>query len=88
MRGGQFLNQVLTSMLQSCKTPFIYFYLVKQLKKTGEDFHYVTNHTPYSIFDNVAYGLKINRMARSKSELADRVEASLKTEDYITGKFG
>jgi phosphate transport system ATP-binding protein len=36
------------------------------------------NPFPRSIFDNVAYGLKINRMSRSKSELADRVEASLK----------
>ncbi|HSF25501.1 MAG TPA: ATP-binding cassette domain-containing protein, partial [Blastocatellia bacterium] len=33
---------------------------------------------PRSIFDNVAYGLKINRMSQSKSELADRVEASLR----------
>ena len=36
------------------------------------------NPFPRSIFDNVAYGLKINRMSRSKSELSDRVEASLK----------
>ena len=36
------------------------------------------NPFPRSIFDNVAYGLRINRMAGSKSELADRVEASLK----------
>ena len=36
------------------------------------------NPFPRSIFDNVAYGLKINRMTRSKSELADRVEASLR----------
>ena len=36
------------------------------------------NPFPRSIFDNVAYGLKINRMTQSKSELADRVEASLK----------
>jgi phosphate transport system ATP-binding protein len=36
------------------------------------------NPFPRSIFDNVAYGLKINNMTRSKSELADRVEASLK----------
>src|SRR6185436_14690850 len=32
------------------------------------------NPFPRSIFDNVAYGLRINSMARSKSELADRVE--------------
>jgi phosphate transport system ATP-binding protein len=36
------------------------------------------NPFPRSIFDNVAYGLKINQMTRSRSELADRVEASLK----------
>jgi phosphate transport system ATP-binding protein len=36
------------------------------------------NPFPRSIFDNVAYGLKINQMTRSKAELADRVEASLK----------
>ena len=36
------------------------------------------NPFPRSIFDNVAYGLKINQMTKSKSELADRVEASLK----------
>src|ERR1700754_1070414 len=36
------------------------------------------NPFPRSIFDNVAYGLKINRMTDSKSDLADRVEASLK----------
>lgn len=36
------------------------------------------NPFPRSIFDNVAYGLKINHLAASKSELADRVEASLK----------
>jgi phosphate transport system ATP-binding protein len=37
-----------------------------------------SNPFPRSIFDNVAYGLKINRLTHSKSELADRVEASLK----------
>ena len=36
------------------------------------------NPFPRSIFDNVAYGLKINQMTKSKAELADRVEASLK----------
>ena len=33
---------------------------------------------PKSIFDNVAYGLRINRMARSREDLRRRVEASLK----------
>ena len=36
------------------------------------------NPFPRSIFDNVAYGLRINGMARSKSDLAERVEASLR----------
>jgi phosphate transport system ATP-binding protein len=36
------------------------------------------NPFPRSIFDNVAYGIRINNMARSKSDLADRVEASLR----------
>jgi len=37
-----------------------------------------SNPFPRSIFDNVAYGLKVNRLTRSRSELADRVEASLR----------
>jgi phosphate transport system ATP-binding protein len=36
-----------------------------------------SNPFPKSIFENVAYGLRINKMATSKSELSDRVEASL-----------
>ena len=36
------------------------------------------NPFPRSIFDNVAYGIRINNMARSKSDLGDRVEASLR----------
>jgi phosphate transport system ATP-binding protein len=36
------------------------------------------NPFPRSIFDNVAYGLKINNMTRHRSELADRVEESLR----------
>jgi phosphate transport system ATP-binding protein len=36
------------------------------------------NPFPRSIFDNVAYGLRINRMTRSKAELAEMVEASLR----------
>jgi phosphate transport system ATP-binding protein len=35
------------------------------------------NPFPRSIFDNVAYGLRINGMTRSKAELAEKVEASL-----------
>jgi phosphate transport system ATP-binding protein len=37
-----------------------------------------SNPFPKSIFENVAYGLRINRMARSRSELSGRVEESLK----------
>jgi phosphate transport system ATP-binding protein len=36
-----------------------------------------SNPFPKSIFENVAYGLRINRMASSRSELAGRVEDSL-----------
>jgi phosphate transport system ATP-binding protein len=37
-----------------------------------------SNPFPKSIFENVAYGLRINDMARSKAELGDRVEESLR----------
>jgi phosphate transport system ATP-binding protein len=37
-----------------------------------------SNPFPRSIFDNVAYGLKINNLTHSKSELANRVESSLR----------
>ena len=37
-----------------------------------------SNPFPKSIFENVAYGLRINRLTRSREELAGRVEASLK----------
>lgn len=37
-----------------------------------------SNPFPKSIYENVAYGLRINNMARSKSETADRVEESLR----------
>ena len=36
-----------------------------------------SNPFPKSIFDNVAYGLKINRLTNSKSELQARVEEAL-----------
>ena len=36
-----------------------------------------SNPFPKSIFDNVAYGLRINRVTAGKSELAERVEAAL-----------
>src|SRR3954463_3376192 len=37
-----------------------------------------SNPFPKSIFDNVAYGLRVNRMTSNRSELAGRVEESLK----------
>jgi phosphate transport system ATP-binding protein len=37
-----------------------------------------SNPFPKSVFDNVAYGLRINGMAGSRSELAERVEESLR----------
>ncbi len=36
-----------------------------------------SNPFPKSIFDNVAYGLRINRLTNSKSELHDRVQQAL-----------
>ena len=36
-----------------------------------------SNPFPKSIFDNVAYGLRINRVTRSSSELAERVQQAL-----------
>jgi phosphate transport system ATP-binding protein len=38
-----------------------------------------SNPFPKSIFDNVAYGLRINGLSRSRDELAGRVEASLRS---------
>ena len=37
-----------------------------------------SNPFPKSIFENIAYGLRINAMVRSRSELMERVEESLK----------
>ena len=37
-----------------------------------------SNPFPKSIFDNVAYGLRINRLTASREELGGRVESSLK----------
>ena len=37
-----------------------------------------SNPFPKSIFENVAYGLRINNMARSKSDMVERVEESLR----------
>jgi phosphate transport system ATP-binding protein len=38
-----------------------------------------SNPFPKSIFENVAYGLRINRLTRSREEMRARVEASLKS---------
>jgi phosphate transport system ATP-binding protein len=38
-----------------------------------------SNPFPKSIFENVAYGLRINGLARNKTELNERVEASLRS---------
>jgi phosphate transport system ATP-binding protein len=38
-----------------------------------------SNPFPKSVFDNVAYGVRINRLARSREELRGRVETSLKS---------
>jgi phosphate transport system ATP-binding protein len=37
-----------------------------------------SNPFPKSIFENIAYGLRINGLTKSKTELADRVEESLR----------
>ena len=37
-----------------------------------------SNPFPKSIFDNIAYGLRINRMTADKSQLAERVEGALR----------
>jgi phosphate transport system ATP-binding protein len=37
-----------------------------------------TNPFPLSIWDNIAYGIKLNRLANSKGLIADLIEASLR----------
>ncbi len=51
--------------------------VVKLRRRIGMVFQ-KSNPFPKSIFENVAYGLRINRMAPSRSEMAGRVEESLK----------
>jgi phosphate transport system ATP-binding protein len=51
--------------------------VVELRRKVGMVFQ-KSNPFPKSIFDNVAYGLRINRLTRSSSELAGRVEEALK----------
>ena len=51
--------------------------VVQLRRKVGMVFQ-KSNPFPKSIFENVAYGLRINGLTKSKSELAERVEESLK----------
>lgn len=51
--------------------------VVELRRKVGMVFQ-KSNPFPKSIFDNVAYGLRINRMTSSKSELEGHVEQALK----------
>jgi phosphate transport system ATP-binding protein len=51
--------------------------VVQLRRKVGMVFQ-KSNPFPKSIFENVAYGLRINGLTKSKSELNDRVEESLK----------
>jgi phosphate transport system ATP-binding protein len=51
--------------------------VVELRRKVGMVFQ-KSNPFPKSIFDNVAYGLRINRLTKSKSELAERVEQALR----------
>ena len=51
--------------------------VVELRRKVGMVFQ-KSNPFPKSIFDNVAYGLRINRLTKSKSELHARVEQALK----------
>ncbi len=50
--------------------------VVELRRKVGMVFQ-KSNPFPKSIFDNVAYGLRINRMSSSKADLAERVEKAL-----------
>jgi phosphate transport system ATP-binding protein len=51
--------------------------VVELRRKVGMVFQ-KSNPFPKSIFDNVAYGLRINRLTSTSSELAERVEQALK----------
>jgi phosphate transport system ATP-binding protein len=51
--------------------------VVELRRKVGMVFQ-KSNPFPKSVFDNVAYGLRINRLASSKTELENRVEEALK----------
>jgi phosphate transport system ATP-binding protein len=51
--------------------------VVQLRRKVGMVFQ-KSNPFPKSIFENIAYGLRINGLTKSKSEMAERVEESLK----------
>jgi len=51
--------------------------VVELRRKVGMVFQ-KSNPFPKTIFDNVAYGLRINRLTRSQTELEERVELALK----------
>lgn len=51
--------------------------VVELRRKVGMVFQ-KSNPFPKSIFDNVAYGLRINRLTETKGELSERVEQALK----------
>jgi phosphate transport system ATP-binding protein len=51
--------------------------VVELRRKVGMVFQ-KSNPFPKTIFDNVAYGLRINRLTSSKTELEERVEEALK----------
>jgi phosphate transport system ATP-binding protein len=51
--------------------------VVELRRKVGMVFQ-KSNPFPKSIFENVAYGLRINRLTASKGELEERVEAALR----------
>ena len=51
--------------------------VVELRRKVGMVFQ-KSNPFPKSIFDNVAYGLRINRLTATKAELAERVEQALR----------
>jgi phosphate transport system ATP-binding protein len=51
--------------------------VVELRRKVGMVFQ-KSNPFPKSIFDNVAYGLRVNRLTRNDAELTERVEQALK----------
>jgi phosphate transport system ATP-binding protein len=51
--------------------------VVQLRRKVGMVFQ-KSNPFPKSIFENIAYGLRINGLVKSKAEMADRVEESLR----------